>query len=241
MILAILFLVSSMGATFTPPSPTVGDLVTIDFPAPVQLQPSREYEVVSNEGKRIVVRSFTPKPFVINATMNGSPIHLTIPVHSVLKTNDPMTLAPLAAPRAMPYSRRPFLAIALAALAALVVWALVAWRAKKRVDAPLLPIQNADERFRAAVLALQTTRSWGRLADATRVYLAATRPHISTDLTTTELVPRLRAQEQFVAHILRQGDVEKFSTHKPDANDFDEAARLALALVPPAAPAEVVR
>ncbi|HEX7808014.1 MAG TPA: hypothetical protein VF608_04810, partial [Thermoanaerobaculia bacterium] len=109
-------------------------------------------------------------------------------------------------------------------------WVLVFVKAKKPVAKPVLPPMSAEERFRKAVLELQMTRSWGRLADATRVYLYATRPHISTDLTTTELVPRLRDQEKFVAHILRQGDVEKFSRRKPDANDFDEAAKKALEL-----------
>jgi hypothetical protein len=238
MILAILLLA---GVSFSPPSPTVGDLVTIDFPAAVQLQPSRDFEVVSNEGKRIVVRTFAPKPFVVNATINGVPVHVTIPVRSVLQANDPMSPAPLAAPRAMPYPRRPFVATGVAALAAALVWLLVVIRAKKRVEAPVQPQLSPEERFRAAVLALQPTRSWGKLADATRGYLAATRPHISIDLTTTELVPRLREQEQFVAHILRQGDVEKFSKRKPEASDFENAAQRALELLPKAEAPEAAR
>jgi hypothetical protein len=104
-------------------------------------------------------------------------------------------------------------------------------RARRKVAAPVILALSAEERFRAAVAGVQQTRSWGKLADATRMYLAATRPQISTDLTTTELVPRLPERERFVAHILRQGDVEKFSRRKPDANDFDDAARQALELV----------
>ncbi len=227
MILALLLLV---GTTFRPAAPTVGDLVTIDFPAPVRLEPSTDFEVVSNEGKRVVVRTFAPKPFDVRATMNGAPVRVRIPVTSVLKANDTMSPAPLAAPRQMPYPRGPFGALALAAVTAGVAWVLVLLRARKKVVAPAVPALSPQDRFRAAVLALQSTRSWGRLADETRVYLAATRPQISTDLTTTELVPRLGEQEAFVAHILRQGDVEKFSQRKPDATDFDAAARRALEL-----------
>ncbi len=226
MILAILLLVS---ATYAPPSPTVGELVTIEFPSAVQLQPSRDYEVVSNEGKRIVVRTFTPKPFVVNATINGAPIHVTIPIHSVLKANDPMNVAPLAQPRVVPYPRMPFVAIGIAVLLAMIAWALVFLRAKKRIEEEARSLQSPEERF---VAALQAARSWGKLADATRAYLAATRPYISTDLTTTELVPRLREQEKFVAQILRQGDIEKFSKRKPELDEFDDAARRVLELVP---------
>ncbi|HEX7830344.1 MAG TPA: hypothetical protein VF787_11850 [Thermoanaerobaculia bacterium] len=227
MILAVLLLV---GATFSPKSPTIGDLVTIEFPAPVKLEASRDYEVISSEGKRVVVRTFTPKPFDVRGTMNGAPVRVTIPVASVIKPGDLMSPAALVAPRPTAYPRGPFIAIAIAALVAILAWVLVFVKAKKRVAKPVLPPMSAEERFRKAVLELQMTRSWGRLADATRVYLSATRPDISTDLTTTELVPRLRDQEKFVAHILRQGDVEKFSRRKPDANDFDEAAKKALEL-----------
>jgi hypothetical protein len=237
MILAVLLLV---GATFRPASPTVGDPVTIEFPAPVKLEPSRDFEVISNDGKRVVVRTFAPKPFDVRGTMNGAPIRVRIPVASVLKAKDTMDPAPLAAPREVPYPRGAFVAIAIAAVAAVLAWAFALLRARKKVAAPVLPAQSPQERFRAAVLALQKTRSWGRLADETRVYLAATRPQISTDLTTTELVPRLRSHEAFVAHILHQGDVEKFSQHKPAADDFDEAARKALGLLPlPTAPSEL--
>jgi hypothetical protein len=231
MIVAVLLLVgATLSPTFSPKSPTIGDLVTIEFPAPVTLEASRDYEVISNEGKRVVVRTFAPKAFEVRGTMNGAPVRVTIPVASVIKPGDAMNPAPLAAPRATAYPRRPFIAIAIAALVAVLAWVLVFVTARKRVAKPVLPPLSAEERFRKAVLELQMTRSWGRLADATRVYLSATRAHISTDLTTTELVPRLRDQEKFVAHILRQGDVEKFSRHKPDANDFDEAAKQALEL-----------
>jgi hypothetical protein len=228
MIVAALLLVA---ATFQPPAPTVGDPVTITFPAPVTLAPSTDYEVISNDGNRVVVRTFAPKAFDVRGTMNGAAVRVTIPIKSVLKANDPMNPAPLAAPRPMPYPRGPFIAMAIGALAAVLAWTFVLLRARKKVAAPVVPALTAEERFRAAVAAVQQTRSWGNLADATRLYLAATRPQISTDLTTTELVPRLPERERFVAHILRQGDVEKFSRRKPDASDFDDAARQALELV----------
>lgn len=227
MILALLLLA---GVTIRPAAPAVGDLVTIDFPARAELAASADYEIVTQEGKRVVVRTFAPKPFAVRGTMNGEVFEVRVPVRSVLQPNDPMTPAPLAPPRPLPYPREPFIAIAVAALAAALAWTLVLLRARKKTSVPAVPAQTAEERFRAAVAAIAATRSWGRLADATRHYLAATRPGISPDLTTTELVPRLREEERFVAHILRQGDFEKFSRRKPGPEDFDEAVRRVLEL-----------
>ena len=72
--------------TFTPARPTVGDPITVDFPAPVTVQPSKDYEVVAQRGKSVVVRSFEPKTF----TLHTSAGDVMIPVHSVLKPTDPL-------------------------------------------------------------------------------------------------------------------------------------------------------
>ena len=110
------------------------------------------------------------------------------------------------------------------------MWAYVILRAKRAPAVVEIPSESATDRFRRALLEAQAARSWGRLADETKRYLAATRPGISRDLTTTELVPRLAENETFVAGILRRGDLEKFSEYKPDVDDLDEAARRALEL-----------
>ena len=36
--------------TFTPQRPTVGDPITVNFPAPVTVQPSSDYEIVARRG-----------------------------------------------------------------------------------------------------------------------------------------------------------------------------------------------
>jgi hypothetical protein len=228
MILALLFVA---GVTFRPAAPTVGDLVTIDFPSKVTVAASKDFEVVSRDGGHLVVRTFSPQPFDVAATAaDGTRVRVHIPIRSVLQANDPLTPAPLAPPRSLPYPRAPFFFIAAAALLALAVWTYVILRAKRAPAVVEIPAESAADRFRRALLEAQVSRSWGRLADETKRYLAATRPGISRDLTTTELVPRLAENETFVAGILRRGDLEKFSEHKPDADDLDEAARRALEL-----------
>jgi hypothetical protein len=233
MILAVLALVT---ATFQPPAPKVGDLITIEFAAPVTLDASPEYEVVSRGGNRVVVRTFLPKPFALRGvTGNVRFKNLQVPVQSVLAPNDQLAPAPLVPPRKVPYPRAPFIAIAIAALCALAAWLLV-WRRSKRIAAvlPSQPLLAPEERFRRAVLALRENPSeakrWAKLADETRAYLAATRPQLRSDLTTSELVPRLREDDRIVVDILRQGDREKFSPWGAEPKDFDEMANQALEL-----------
>jgi hypothetical protein len=233
MILAVLALVS---ATFQPPAPKVGDLITVEFTAPVTLDASPEYEVVSRSGNRVVVRTFQPKPFALSGvTGNVRFRNLKVPVQSVLAPNDQLKPAPLVPPREVPYPRAPFIAIAIAALCALAAWLLV-WRRSKKAAAvlPPQPLLAPEERFRRAVLALRENPSqakrWAKLADETRAYLAATRPQLRSDLTTTELMPRLREDDRIVVDILRQGDREKFSPWGAEPKDFDEVADRALEL-----------
>jgi hypothetical protein len=71
---------------------------------------------------------------------------------------------------------------------------------------------------------------WAVLADATRAFLAESRAGLSSDLTTTELVPRLAEHDRIVADILRQGDMEKFSREGALPRDFNEVAGRALEL-----------
>src|SRR5688572_30216167 len=119
MILAALLL-ATVTATFHPPQPKVGDLITVEFAAPVVLDESRDFEVVSRQGRRVVVRTFTPKPFVLSGVVGGNVrfTNLIVPVGSVLKRGDAMKPAPLAPPVKIPYAREPFIAIAIAAACA---------------------------------------------------------------------------------------------------------------------------
>jgi hypothetical protein len=230
MILALV-LAAAVTATFQPPTPSVGDLVTIEFAAPVQLDASPQYEVVSSQGNRVVVRTFTPQPFALSGTTGGVRFrNLTVPVRSVLKPNDDLTAAPLVPPREIAYPRAPWIAIAAAALLAALAWIAVWWRARKRVE-EVIPSLPADVQFRQAVArAKNHPQRWALLADATRTFLVATRPGLSSDLTTREFLRR--CDDPVVADILRQGDLEKFSPWGAAPMDFEVIASRALALVP---------
>ena len=229
MILALLFAVT---ATFSPAQPAVGDPIRLEFQAPVVLDKSQEYEVVEAKGRVVVVRTFRPRPFALSGTMNGTRFSgVVVPVKSVLQPNDDLKPAPLVPPRPVPYPAMPFVAIGIAAVAAIAAW-LAVWKlAKKLTEVPVIPQIPADERFRQAVAVAKTRpERWAALADATRAYLAATRPRLSSDLTTTELVPRLQQDERIVSEILRQGDLEKFSIEGAQPEDFETVAQRALEL-----------
>lgn len=227
MIAAIFFTLFT--ATFRPAAPTVGDPIAIDFPAPVVLDKSPDFEIVSQRGAHVVVRTFEAKPFVLSGRMGGVAFtNLVVPVRSVLKEKDAMAPAPLVAPRREPFPRSVMMAIAIAALLAAGIVVALLRRKKKPVEvvAEVAPA----ERFRAAVLALRDDKSplrWARLADALRDYLAAT-GDVGRELTTSEVVAR--TNHDVVARILRHGDLEKFSPWGTDAefeSIADEALRLA--------------
>jgi hypothetical protein len=232
-------IVALLTVTLQPAAPTVGDPITVTFDAPVVLDRSESYEVVGQQGARVVVRTFEPKPFAMSGTMSGAGgnvrfRNLIVPVKSVLEPKDQLKPAPLVPPRPVPYPRAPFVAIAIAAAVALLAWVAAWWTSRRAVvrEEPALP---ADVRFRRAVEAARAKPArWAALADATRVYLAATRSGLGTQLTTTELLRRLG--DPVVEDILRQGDLEKFSTSGPAPLDFDRLAAQALELIPPAVP-----
>lgn len=225
--IVLAFVLAAVTATVSPPEPKVGDLITIVFPAPVTIEKSSSFEVVEQVGNRVIVRTFEPKPFTVNGVV--------VPVKSVLAPNDALAPAPLAPPLEVPYPRAPFIAIALAAFAAIVVWLAVWWRAKQAAKpAIVVPSLTAEERFRNAVLALRRSgehpRRWAALADETRAFLAATR-HLGSELTTHELVPKLAARDAVVEDILRHGDYEKFAPGGRPVADFEEVAEKALQIV----------
>src|SRR5437763_9763153 len=107
-------------ATFRPAAPTVGDPIAIDFPAPVVLDKSPDFEIVSQRGARVVVRTFEAKPFVLSGRMGSVAFtNLIVPVRSVLKEKDAMAPAPLIAPRREAFPRSVMMAIAIAVLLAI--------------------------------------------------------------------------------------------------------------------------
>jgi len=216
-------------ATFQPSSPTVGDRITVTFEQPVRLDPSPDYEVVSSDGNRIVVRTFQAKSFALSGTIGATHFRsLIVPVRSVLKANDDLKPAPLVPPRAVPYPREPWIAIGVAALLAALAWVAVWLRSRQRV-ANVIPALPPEVQFRSTLASLRPNE-WARLADATRAFLAATRPNCSTDLTTSELLRR--CDDPVVADVLRQGDLEKFSPWGAAPMDFDSIVQRARELAP---------
>ena len=194
----MILLLLAITATFQPAQPTVGDPIAIEFRHAVALDPSPDYEVMSQSGNRVVVRTFRPKPFALSGRTEGVAFrNLVVPVRSVLKPKDDLQPAPLAPPHAEPYPRIATTLIAIAAALAALAW-LAAWLVAKRrrsvAAAAAMPQLPPLERYRAAVIALRdrphAPKRWAALADATRAYLAAIDPQLGTELTTTELLRR---------------------------------------------------
>src|SRR5437764_7271944 len=144
---ALLFLLIT---TFQPAKPTIGDPVTITFAAPTTVEPSADYEVVSRSGNSVVIRTFVPHPITVKGRAADGPVSVMIPIHSVLKPDDKLEPAPLKPPKAEPWPRLPFIAIGIAALAAVGAWAAVVMLAKRRLPKPHIVIIPADE-FRRRV------------------------------------------------------------------------------------------
>lgn len=206
-------------ATFRPPAPTVGDLITIDFQQTVRLDPSPQYEIVSQRGRRAVIRTFEPKPFTISGRMGDVAFrNMVVPVHSVLKPRDNLSPAPLKPPRSEAYPWMPFVLIAVAALLAIAAWtaAVLLARRAAAANAPQ-PAILPEERFRKAVAA---ARSWAQLADAVRVYIGA------TTKTTTEVLAQ--TSSSLLDEVLHQGDLEKFSPWGPRPGDLRALKQRAL-------------
>ena len=205
----------------------------MQFYGTVVLDKSPDFEIVSQKGDTVIIRTFQPQPFKISGRVNGAPFHdMIVPVRSVLKKDDKMDAAPLKPPIRQPAPRLPIIAITLAAVAAIAAWTIAALRRREQASAPV-EVKLPADRFRETVTALRknprTPFRWARLADALRDYLDAT-TDLTHDLTTTEVIER--SASKTLAGILQQGDLEKFSPWGPMPDDFDALARRALDLVP---------
>ncbi|HEY2321837.1 MAG TPA: hypothetical protein VGJ82_03140 [Thermoanaerobaculia bacterium] len=209
-----------ISATFHPAKPTVGDLISIDFPRPVTLDASPSFEVVSHAGKRFVIRTFEPKPIALSGVAGDTRFrNLVVPVRSVLGVKDAQTPSPLKPPHALPSASLPLILIAAALLAAIAAWTAVWFRARKRRVVPQ-PILTPAEQFRMSVEQARSSKQrWASFADAARVYLA--QRGYGSELTTAQLLPLLPHQRELIAEILRLGDYEKFSPFGAPQGDFD--------------------
>jgi hypothetical protein len=230
--------------TFEPARPTIGDPVTITFASPTTVDPSADYEVVSQKGNTAIIRTFVPHTITVTGRAADGPVSVMIPIHSVLKTDDKLEPAPLKPPKTEPWPRLPFIVIGIAALAALAAWAAVVMLAKRRVPKPRMVIVPGEE-FRSRVLALRpdAPMRWARLADVVRAYLAAVRFDLGAELTTSALLSRIAGEDgdaaALIAKILRQGDLEKFSPWGATPADFDDVVKRALEIPAWAEPPEV--
>lgn len=221
--------------TFHPARPTIGDPITIQFAAPTTVDPSPEYEVISHSANSVVIRTFVPHTITVVGRSADGPVSVMLPIHSVLKADDKLEPAPLKPPQTEPWPRLPFVAIAIAVLAAIAAWIALILLARKPVARQRVVIIPAEE-LRARVIALQrdgrASMRWARLADAVRGYLAAVRSDFGAELTTSELLINIAKDKKDhvrdVAPILQQGDLEKFSPWGPRPENFDTAAASAL-------------
>src|SRR3954464_6326729 len=223
---ALLFLLIT---TLQPPKPTIGDPVTITFASPTTVEPSPDYEIISRHGNSVVIRTFVPHTISVNGRAADGPVSVMIPIHSVLKPDDKLEPAPLKPPKPERWPQKPVVAIGIAALAAIAAWAAVVMLAKRRVPKPHIVIVPADEfRRRLRTPPPDSPQRWATLADIVRAYLAAVRPELGAELTTSELLSRV--DHPAIAQILRQGDLEKFSPWGAAPADFDYVAKRALDL-----------
>jgi len=222
------FFLAALTATFHPPKPTVGDLITIRFMQPAMLDPSPDFEIVSRNGSEVVIRTFKPAPIVLSG-VSGS-VHfrnLVMPVRSVLAPKDDLAPAPLAPPRMPPQPLAPLIAIAVALLLAIGGWMTAYLLSRRKQIAPVVVLAPA-ERFRAAVAkSAKAKQRWASLADATRAYLAER--GFGSELTTSQLLAHLH--DDVIEDVLSRGDLEKFSPWGAPAGDFDAIAAKALELI----------
>jgi hypothetical protein len=219
-----------ISATFHPAKPTVGDLISIDFPKPATLDASPSFEVVSHTGPYYVIRTFEPKPIALSGVAGDVRFRsLIVPVRSVLGPKDAQKPSPLKPPHALPSPMLPVILIAAALLAAIAAWAAVWFRARRRRVIPR-PVLTPAEEFRAAIANAQvSSQRWASLADAVRAYLA--RRGYGAELTTSQLLPLLPREHELIAEILRRGDYEKFSPWGEPQGDFEALVSRAPAIL----------
>lgn len=220
--------VLALTATFHPPKPTVGDLITVRFAQAATLDPTPDYEIVSQHGAEVVIRTFAPKPISLSGISGGVRFrNLVVPVRSVLIPKDTLQPAPLAPPRMPPQPRLPLIAIGIASLLAIAGWLTAYLLSRQRHVAPIIVLAPA-QRFRNAVrAAARSKQRWASLADATRAYLAER--GFGAELTTSQLLAHLH--DDAIRDILARGDLEKFSPWGAPSGDFDAVAQNALALI----------
>ncbi|MHB0969012.1 MAG: hypothetical protein ACYC7A_14605 [Thermoanaerobaculia bacterium] len=235
MIAAPLILAAVLQVTRTPPAPTIGDTVSIAFPADVRevtFDDRDGLEIVSRNGNRAVVRIFRVGPMRLQGCLthaDGRRVRfhsLEIPVHSVLKAGDSEEPSPLAPPLPLPDDRRPWIAVACAAGAALLAWTALLLL-KRRRPATILSTSPGDELLAALEAAARLADRDARLiaaADAVRRFLdgvgAAPRALTSGELATVLREHGVAGRPvEIVEQLLRAADAAKFSPWGSEVED----------------------
>lgn len=219
----------------SPAQPTVGDPVTITFPANitrVNVSPGEAFEAVRGEGNRIVVRSFRPGPFEVEGTLlrgeTRSAFRMPLMISSVLRPDDSLEPAALKPPRPLDPNRAATIAIAAAAAVAALSWLAVVllWRRRRALAPVRLP--GAAEEFRIALGRAARVADGNAkaiaLAEATRGYLARISGSYGRELTTLELLRVLAPAEAagVIRDLLTDADLAKFSPWGASRRDYRE-------------------
>lgn len=230
--LLLLAVLAGMPVHVTPAEPTVGDPVTIVFPeapaATVRLEPSPDYEVVSVERNRAVVRTFRPGPLSIRGSLEEDGRvrffpDLRVEIRSVLGEEDSLEPAPLRPPRELPPNRIAWAALGLAGLAAIALWFAVL-----RVRESPAPQNAPPARLRLSPSAellgeldwiepLDKTPALLALGGAVRRFLSRVDAEWGLDRSSRELRRELAARGlptemlATIDSVLLEADLEKFS------------------------------
>lgn len=230
----------------TPKAPTVGDLIRLEFATGsggrALLDPAPEFEIVSQRGGEVVIRSFRPGPLALTGRLlsGGRAIefrNLAIEIHSVLAPGDALRPAPLRPPLPLPHDRRVEEWLGAIAAAAALLWIGVFFRHRRRTRAEAAPPLPAREEFIEAIERARKEESDDFLlilSDAVRRYFARTDDRLGRELTRTEFleaIGRIIPAEQIpiVSSVLSQADWLKFSgsrTVPADRNLIDRALEL---------------
>jgi hypothetical protein len=216
-------------ATISPPRPTVGDPITLTFPAPIRVAASPDFELIEAKGNRVVVRSFRTGPFTIMGKLVRGPrmtdVAARVHVFSVLQPNDSLEPAELKPPRPLPPNPVARGAIIAALIAAVLSWAAVYLLARRGVaveESVLGAVEEFHQRLRRAAHLREPAAKLIALADATRIFLSRTSPAYRRELTTFELLRILPPGDVsgMVREVLTASDLAKFSPWGVEGRDY---------------------
>ncbi|HVT43496.1 MAG TPA: hypothetical protein VMT00_03820 [Thermoanaerobaculia bacterium] len=248
--IGILLFLGQMTVGIGPASPTVGDRILVEFPveasARIALDPSPDYELVSTQGNRVVLRSFRPGDLRVSGRIERDGAMTTfrdleIRIASVLQADDSLQPAPLKPPQPAPADSFPLVITGAAGALALLAWLGVILLAGRK-PSPAVPAPPTDPRsdFERIVRGIRG-RPQGRgnfivLGDALRRYLARIDQRLGRELTTRELEEQLQIEGidtetvELIIEILTQADLAKFSPWGPGESSAIALAERALAL-----------